>query len=48
MAGTVPVPVAGDRITLYKSVGVAAQDIAAARLVLERALAADLGTTVDL
>jgi ornithine cyclodeaminase len=48
VAGTVPVPVAGDRITLYKSVGVAAQDIAAARLVLERALAAGLGTTVDL
>jgi ornithine cyclodeaminase len=48
VAGTVPFPSAGDRITLYKSVGVAAQDIAAAQLVLERAVAAGLGTTVDL
>lgn len=48
VAGTRPVPVPGERITLYKSVGVAAQDIAAAHLVLEQAVAAGLGTRVDL
>jgi ornithine cyclodeaminase len=48
VGGTRPLPPAGERITLYKSVGVAAQDIAAAVLVLERAAAAGVGTTVDL
>jgi alanine dehydrogenase len=48
VAGTRPVPVPGERITLYKSVGIAAQDVAAAHLVLERATAAGVGTTVEL
>ncbi|MGH8990466.1 MAG: ornithine cyclodeaminase family protein [Acidimicrobiia bacterium] len=48
VAGTVPIPESGERITLYKSVGVAAQDLAAAALVLERAVAEGLGTTIDL
>jgi len=48
VSGTRPVPAPGERITLYKSVGVAAQDIAAARLVLEQAIAAGAGTRVDL
>ncbi len=48
VAGTRPVPAPGERITLYKSVGVAAQDIAAAHLVLEQAIAAGLGTRVEL
>ena len=37
-----------DDVTLYKSLGVAAQDLAAAMLVLSRAEALGLGTTVDL
>jgi ornithine cyclodeaminase/alanine dehydrogenase-like protein (mu-crystallin family) len=37
-----------DQITLYKSVGVAVQDVAAAALVLEAALARRIGTTIDL
>ena len=48
VAGTVPIPAGNDRITLYKSVGVAAQDLAAARLVLEQAAATGVGTSVDL
>ncbi|MDQ3944504.1 MAG: ornithine cyclodeaminase family protein [Actinomycetota bacterium] len=48
VTGSRPLPVSGERITLYKSVGVAAQDIAAALLVLERAAAAGVGTTVAL
>jgi alanine dehydrogenase len=37
-----------DQITLYKSVGVAVQDVAAAALVLEAARARRIGTTIDL
>jgi alanine dehydrogenase len=37
-----------DQITLYKSVGVAAQDVAAAELVLTAARARGLGTEIDL
>ncbi len=48
VAGTVPLPAGAERITLYKSVGIAAQDIAAARMVLEAAVAAGVGTSVDL
>jgi alanine dehydrogenase len=36
-----------DQLTLYKSVGVAAQDAAAAALVLEAARARGVGTEVD-
>ena len=39
---------ADDQITLYKSVGVAVQDAAAAALVLEAARAQGMGTTVPL
>jgi alanine dehydrogenase len=37
-----------DQITLYKSVGVAVQDVAAAALVLEAARARGIGTEIDL
>ncbi|HVN62944.1 MAG TPA: ornithine cyclodeaminase family protein [Gaiellaceae bacterium] len=37
-----------DQITLYKSVGVAVQDVAAAALVLEAARARGIGTDIDL
>ena len=37
-----------DQITLYKSVGVAVQDVAAAALVLEAARARRIGTEIDL
>jgi ornithine cyclodeaminase/alanine dehydrogenase-like protein (mu-crystallin family) len=38
----------GDRITIYRQVGVAAQDAAAGGLVLDAARARGLGTTVGL
>ena len=38
----------GAQITLFKSVGNAAQDVAVARRVLDVALARDLGATVEL
>jgi alanine dehydrogenase len=37
-----------DQITLYKSVGIAAQDVAAAHLVLDTAREQNLGLDVDL
>jgi thiomorpholine-carboxylate dehydrogenase len=44
LAGTKPLP--ESEITVYKSLGIAVQDVAAAKLVLEaRALAAGLRTT---
>lgn len=48
VAGTHPGRTSPDQLTLYKSVGVAAQDVAAAVLVLEAARAAGVGTEVDL
>jgi ornithine cyclodeaminase len=48
VAGTVAPPACGDRITLYKSVGVAVQDAAAAALVLGAARAAGVGRDVEL
>jgi len=47
-AGTRPGRTRADQITLYKSVGVAAQDAAGAALVLSAARAAGLGTEVPL
>jgi ornithine cyclodeaminase len=47
-AGTRPGRTRADQITLYKSVGVAAQDAAGAALVLSAARAAGLGTDVPL
>ncbi|MGH9039833.1 MAG: ornithine cyclodeaminase family protein [Acidimicrobiia bacterium] len=48
LAGTCPLPAAPGGITLYKSVGVAVQDLAAAHLVLQRAVATGAGIDVDL
>jgi alanine dehydrogenase len=48
VAGTRPGRTAPDQITLYKSVGIAAQDAAAAGLVLAAARAAGLGRSVTL
>jgi ornithine cyclodeaminase len=47
VAGT-PGRTSADQITLYKSVGVAVQDVAAATMVLRRALAENAGTAIDL
>jgi alanine dehydrogenase len=46
--GDKPGRTGSDQITLYKSVGVAVQDVAAAALVLEAARARRIGTTIDL
>jgi len=48
VSGTRPGRTDRDQITLYKSVGVAVQDAAAAALVLDAARAAGMGRTVDL
>jgi ornithine cyclodeaminase/alanine dehydrogenase-like protein (mu-crystallin family) len=48
LAGTRPGRASPDQITLYKSVGIAAQDVAAAALVLAAARAAHAGITVAL
>jgi ornithine cyclodeaminase len=48
VAGRAPGRTSPDEITLYKSVGVAAQDAAAAMLVLRAAEARGVGTTFDL
>ena len=46
--GEKPGRTSADQITLYKSVGVAVQDVAAAALVLEAARARGIGTNIDL
>lgn len=46
--GDKPGRTSSDQITLYKSVGVAVQDVAAAALVLEAARARRIGTDIDL
>ncbi len=48
LAGSKPGRTSPDQITVYKSVGVAVQDIAAARLAYQRALALQAGIEVDL
>jgi alanine dehydrogenase len=48
VAGTHPGRTAADQITVYKSVGVAVQDAAAAALVLARAHEAGAGTPIEL
>jgi ornithine cyclodeaminase/alanine dehydrogenase-like protein (mu-crystallin family) len=46
--GTVPGRVSGDQVTVYKSLGIAAQDLAVAKAVFDKAIAAGLGTRVQL
>ena len=48
LTGVRPGRTSVDQITLYKSVGIAAQDVAAANLVLTAARAAGLGVEVAL
>jgi alanine dehydrogenase len=48
LAGTKAARKNGDEITLYKSVGIAIQDVAAANLVYRKALKEGVGTTVEL
>jgi ornithine cyclodeaminase len=44
--GTVPGRISGQDITVYKSVGIAAQDMAAAHVIYERAIREGIGTRV--
>ncbi len=46
--GTIPVPIDGRAITIFKSVGSALQDLAVAGLVLQRALATGRTTPIDI
>jgi len=48
LAGAKPGRRSADEITLYKSVGIAIQDVAAANLVYRKALDKRVGTTVDI
>ena len=48
VAGTRPGRTSAEEITVYKSMGHAAEDAAAARLVYERALREGAGTEVEL
>jgi ornithine cyclodeaminase/alanine dehydrogenase-like protein (mu-crystallin family) len=48
ITGAKPGRTSPDQITLYKSVGIALQDMAVAKLVYDRALEAGVGTEVDL
>jgi ornithine cyclodeaminase len=47
VAGTKPGRTSPEQLTLYKSVGVAAEDLAAATLVVTAAQAQGVGATVD-
>ena len=46
--GTAPVALSADDITLFKSLGIAAEDLAAAHFVLERARDEGVGQAVEL
>ena len=48
LAGAKPGRTGDDEITMYKSVGIAAQDVAAASLVYRRALEQGAGTRVEM
>ena len=48
LAGVKPGRTGDDEITMYKSVGIAAQDVAAASLVYQRALEQGVGTEVEI
>jgi alanine dehydrogenase len=48
LAGTKPGRASASEITLYKSVGIAVQDVAAAQLVHRKAVELKVGTTVDI
>ena len=48
LAGVKPGRTGDDEITMYKSVGIAAQDVAAASLVYRRALEQGAGTEVEM
>ena len=48
LAGTKAARRTGDEITLYKSVGIAIQDVAAANLVYRKALEKGVGTSVEI
>jgi alanine dehydrogenase len=47
LAGAKPGRTSADEITLYKSVGIAIQDVATAQLVFRKALEQKVGTDVD-
>ena len=48
LAGTKPGRARADEITLYKSVGIAIQDVATANLVYYKALKQGVGTNVEI
>jgi ornithine cyclodeaminase/alanine dehydrogenase-like protein (mu-crystallin family) len=48
LAGTKPGRSSATEITLYKSVGIAIQDVATAKLVYRKALERGVGTTVEI
>ena len=48
LAGAKPGRTSADEITLYKSVGIAIQDVATAQLVYRKALAQNVGTNVEI
>jgi alanine dehydrogenase len=48
LAGTKPGRTSASEITLYKSVGIAIQDVAAAQLIYRKALELKVGTTVEI
>ncbi|HMF50642.1 MAG TPA: ornithine cyclodeaminase family protein [Candidatus Saccharimonadales bacterium] len=48
LAGTKPGRTSSDEVTLYKSVGIAIQDVATANLVYHKALKQGVGTTVEI
>ena len=47
LAGTKPGRTGAEEVTLYKSVGIAIQDVATAQLVYQKALQRGVGTNVE-